>query len=123
MVGLQVRHAHLGAAALSPNLPVVDEVQASDALMGELPSQVLDNHHISGADAPLLSATLTASTRLRLLGRGDSPVPTFVEAVSVPYPAFSGLDSDPMGGQAVSPVTKRVALQAMPIIDDRAAIA
>ena len=123
MAGLQLRHAHLRAAALSRSLLVVDEVHASDAFMGELLSQVLDNHRAFGGHALLLSATLTASARLRLLGGGDSPVPTLVQAVSVPYPALSGVECDPIAGETVGQTAKRVALQTMPIIDDPEAIA
>ena len=123
MAGLQLRHAHLRAAALSRSLLVVDEVHASDAFMGELLSQVLDNHRAFGGHALLLSATLGASARLRLLGRRDGSGPTLAEAVSIPYPALSGIDCDPIAGEAVERAAKRVALQTMPVIDDPAAIA
>ena len=123
MAGLQLRHAHLRAAALSRSLLVVDEVHASDAFMGELLAQVLDNHRAFGGHVLLLSATLGASARLRLLGRGGGSGPTLAEAISIPYPALSGIDCDPIAGEAVERAAKRVALQTMPVIDDPAAIA
>ena len=123
MAGLQLRHAHLRAAALSRSLLVVDEVHASDAFMGELLSQVLVNHGAFGGHALLLSATLSASARLRLLGRGNSAVPTLAEAVSVPYPALSGIACDPIASRAVGQAAKHVTLRTMPLIDDPEAIA
>lgn len=121
MAGLQLRHAHLRAAALSRSLLVVDEVHASDAFMGELLAQVLSNHLALGGQALLLSATLTARARSRLLGRPNDP--TLDAACAVPYPALSGSRCDPIQGQVIASASKSVVLEACPLIDDAEAIA
>jgi CRISPR-associated endonuclease/helicase Cas3 len=121
MAGLQVRHAHLRAAALSRSLLVVDEVHASDAFMGEVLAQVLSNHIAFGGRALLLSATLTTESRARLLKRPG--VLSLAEACVVPYPALSGSARDPARGEIVKSVAKCVVLEAWPSMDDAASIA
>lgn len=121
MAGLQLRHAHLRAAALSRNLLVVDEVHASDAFMGEVLGQVLRNHVALGGHVLLLSATLTAEARSRLLSRPS--VPTLAEACRVGYPALSGTTCEPVAAGRTEGTGKVVALEAWPSIDDAVAIA
>lgn len=126
LAGLQLRHAHLRAASLSRSLLVVDEVHASDVFMGTVLEQVLVNHQALGGHALLLSATLTAEARSRLLGRAD--VPSLAAACDVPYPALSGTACDPtqgkgLHGAATAGASKAVALEAWPVIDDAARIA
>ncbi len=121
MAGLTLRHAHLRAAALSRALLVVDEVHASDAFMGEVLEQVLANHRALGGQAVLLSATLTAQARARLLGRPDAP--SLAASCEVPYPALSGTACDPIPADATRGPGKHVVLEAWPAIDDVAAIA
>ena len=121
MAGLQLRHAHLRAAALSRNLLVVDEVHASDAFMGEVLGQVLRNHVALGGHALLLSATLTAEARSRLLSRPQ--VLTLAEACEVDYPALSGTTCEPVAAGRMDGAGKLVALEAWPSIDAAAAIA
>lgn len=121
MAGLQLRHAHLRAAALSRNLLVIDEVHASDAFMGEVLGQVLRNHVALGGHALLLSATLTAEARSRLLSRPCIPI--LAEAYGVDYPALSGTTCGPVGAGRTEAAEKPVALEAWPSIDDAVAVA
>lgn len=91
---LQVRHAHLRAAALLRQFLVVDEVHASDAYMTRLLSTVLDQHRAAGGHALLLSATLGTTARLGLLAesrreRAAAKRTDFEDAVRSAYPASS----------------------------------
>jgi CRISPR-associated endonuclease/helicase Cas3 len=84
---LVVGHAHLRATALLRHLLVVDEVHASDAYMTRILEEVLARHFAAGGHALLLSATLGAEARGRLLApRGRSPVTGLIDAMNVPYP-------------------------------------
>ncbi len=85
---LLVRHAHLRATALLRHLLVVDEVHASDTYMTRLLEDVLARHQAAGGHALLLSATLGAETRHRLLQRGSGVkgAPSLETALSTPYP-------------------------------------
>ena len=65
---VRVRHAHMRGAALLRHLLVVDEVHASDRYMESLLVTLLRNHTGAGGHALLLSATLGAAARARLLG-------------------------------------------------------
>lgn len=85
-----VRHAHLRAFSLLRSLLVVDEVHASDAYMERLLVSLLQLHDAAGGEALLLSATLGAGARERLLRcdpRARTPPPE--EAIETPYPAVS----------------------------------
>lgn len=86
---IQVRHAHMRSASLLRHLLVVDEVHASDVYMERLLTSLLDQHTAAGGHALLLSATLGAASRLRLLGRPTSDLPDLNAAVVLPYPAIS----------------------------------
>lgn len=87
---LRVGHAHLRATALLRQLLVVDEVHASDAYMTRILEDVLARHVRAGSHALLLSATLGAETRARLLHPGERPsLPDFGLAVAAPYPLIS----------------------------------
>lgn len=86
LAGVQVKHAHLRAAALSRTLLVVDEVHASDPYMSVLLKTVIDNHVGAGGQVLLLSATLGGELRARLTG---VPEPDLEQAENVPYPAIS----------------------------------
>ena len=89
LAGLQVKWAHLRAAALSRSLLVVDEVHASDAYMTELVSAVLRGHLQLGGHALLMSATLGASARTVFAAKGARiPLPAPTTAEAVPYPAL-----------------------------------
>ncbi len=123
MAGLRLRHAHFRAAALARNLLVVDEVHASDEFMGEVLRQVLKNHVAFGGHALLLSATLGADARVRLMDlTGRTRSPSQAEAEVTPYPALWGSES----GLIAIPDTgreKQVTIEPVPIIDDPDAVA
>jgi len=115
-----IRHAPVRAAALARSLLVVDEVHASDAYMSGLLERLLGNHVGAGGQALLLSATLGAATRARLL---KQPVPSLAEAVAQPYPALSGSAAPMRAIAAPPPDQKHVSIELVGSIDDPAAIA
>lgn len=123
MAGLQLRHAHFRAAALARSLLVVDEVHASDEFMGEALRHVLRNHVALGGHALLLSATLGADARVRLLDlTGLTLPPPLAEAEATPYPALWGSASSLIAIPG-SEHEKHVMVETVPIIDDPDAIA
>ncbi|MCW2274734.1 CRISPR-associated endonuclease/helicase Cas3 [Rhodoblastus acidophilus] len=85
LAALQVKHAHLRAAALSRSFLVIDEVHASDRYMTEVQGHLLDMHLRRGGHAMLMSATLGSIARVRWL-KGNTP--DFAQAVAAPYPAI-----------------------------------
>ena len=116
LAAVRVKHAHMRGAALMRHLLVVDEVHASDRYMEALLGTLLSNHLGAGGHALLLSATLGAAARARLLG---TPCPVPVEAEAVPYPALSWAEGGvehrhapeaPGGG-------KRILVETAPLLD------
>ncbi|GAB4356600.1 MAG: CRISPR-associated helicase/endonuclease Cas3 [Immundisolibacter sp.] len=86
--GLQVKHAHMRAAALLRHLLVVDEVHASDPYMARILEGVLHRHRAAGGHALLLSATLGEASRVRFLAPGMlARWGLAEEATACPYPA------------------------------------
>jgi CRISPR-associated endonuclease/helicase Cas3 len=122
LAAIATRHAHLRGTALLRHLLVVDEVHASDRYMETLLSSLLQGHMQAGGHALLLSATLGAGMHARLLG---TPCPSLTAAEAVPYPALSWAE----GGRAIfrfvpaEGVPKPVRLEAVPLMDDAAAVA
>lgn len=111
--GVKARHAHLRSTPMLRLLLCVDEVHASDRYMTVLLRNLLDQHTESGGRALLMSATLGAAARVRLLRPGRrverSEIPASAAAVAVPYPAIqTDLDERPRslpaagGGKEVS---------------------
>ncbi|WP_377295371.1 CRISPR-associated helicase Cas3' [Rhizobium sp. SG2393] len=92
LAALQVKHAHLRAAALSRALLVIDEVHASDAYMTNIQCHLLNLHLSRGGHAMLMSATLGSEARALWLGtdRRTRRAPDFDTAVAAPYPAVWG---------------------------------
>lgn len=115
---LPVRHALFRAGMLARSLLVVDEVHASDAYMAGLLERLLTHHVAVGGHALLLSATLGADARARLLGQAKQPL---AEAVTRPYPALSGRQT--MRAVAGGGRDKRVRIETAGLIDDPQAIA
>jgi len=72
---LDVRASHLRGVAALRSLLVVDEVHASDPYMTGLLDEVLDRLAAAGGHALLLSATLGADARRRLLRRRRPDAP------------------------------------------------
>lgn len=83
-----VKHAHMRSACLLRHLLVVDEVHSSDIYMESLLTNLLKQHTRAGGHALLLSATLGAAARQRLLGR-EEEVPDLDAAIAAQYPAVS----------------------------------
>ena len=88
---IMVSHAHLRATAAARQLLVIDEVHASDAYMNCLLEQVLSFHIRGGGHAFLMSATLGADARTRLLTAVGAAVerPPLARAQSAPYPSLT----------------------------------
>lgn len=91
---LMVSHAHLRATSLLRHLLVVDEVHASDDYMNRLLEEVLAHHALAGGHALLLSATLGAGARERLLRAGGqrASAPNLEAASNLPYPLVTYRD-------------------------------
>ena len=117
---LRAKHAFVRASALARSLLVVDEVHASDAYMGELLQRLLHNHVATGGRALLLSATLGAEARARLLGHEPQ---SLAEAEAQPYPALSGSEAPPRRASSDDARVKRVSIETAGLIDDSEAIA
>lgn len=117
---LPVRHALFRSSVLARSLLVVDEVHASDAYMTGLLERLLDQHVAAGGQALLLSATLGAAARAKLL---HQPCPSPEEAQAMPYPALSGRGVEPRAAAGATGREKRVTVEIAPILEDAQAIA
>ncbi len=82
---LPVRHKFVRGFGLAKSVLIVDEVHAYDAYMHGLLGEVLKNQAACGGSAILLSATLPAGQRAKLLEAWESVGP---EDASAPYPAI-----------------------------------
>lgn len=104
---IMVSHAHLRATAAARLLAVIDEVHASDAYMNCLTEQVLKFHLRAHGHAFLMSATLGAAARTRLVNAvgAGATCPTFEQAQAAPYPLLThvGGASRELHALAVSP--------------------
>ncbi len=124
-----VKHAQMRAFCLSRSLLVVDEVHSSDAYMEQLLIKLLEQHRRAGGEALLLSATLGATTRARLLLGGAGKVKKArispVEASAQPYPALSFVEKGMMRleGAASRGRAKTVRIEPDNIIADPFAVA
>lgn len=95
---VQTAHAHLRSVCLDRSLLVVDEVHASDVYMSRLLESLLDHHLGVGGYAMLLSATLGARARHRLVAHSADdgrPLPDAHSAEGAPYPSFTLADGTP----------------------------
>ncbi len=114
LAALQVKHAHLRAAALSRSFIVIDEVHASDRYMTEVQNHLLKTHLRRGGYAMLMSATLGSSARSKWLGQGDCP--SFGDSVVAPYPAVWGSASAQPTPAEGSQKQKAVGMSLVPIM-------
>ncbi|MGK2941308.1 MAG: CRISPR-associated helicase/endonuclease Cas3 [Immundisolibacter sp.] len=80
---LPVRHKFVRGFGLAKSVLIVDEVHAYDAYMHGLLGEVLKNQKACGGSAVLLSATLPARLRAKLLAAWNSRGPDVA-----PYPAL-----------------------------------
>ncbi|WP_322963945.1 CRISPR-associated helicase Cas3' [Sphingomonas fuzhouensis] len=117
---LPVKHAFFRASVLARSLLVVDEVHASDAYMTGLLERLLDQHVAVGGRALLLSATLGAAARGRLL---RTPPASLAEAEALPYPALSGTGRAPRAALSGGARQKQVAIETAGLIADPDAVA
>src|SRR6266487_232801 len=122
-----VKHAQMRSFCLSRALLVVDEVHASDGYMERLLTALLTQHRAAGGQALLLSATLGAAARTRLLGvrNAKKATPAPDAAAAVPYPALSwlGRDSVVTVAKRSRGRTKTVAVRPSLAISDPEAVA
>lgn len=96
---VRVKHAQMRSFCLSRSLLAVDEVHTSDAYMSALLERLLEQHVAAGGQALLLSATLGAVARARLLAPGTrhTPLPALNDVIAMPHPALSqGGAGDPV---------------------------
>lgn len=112
LAALQVKHAHLRAAALSRSFLVIDEVHASDRYMTEVQNHLLRMHLDRGGHAMLMSATLGSVARTKWLER--QPGPSFKEAIAAPYPAAWGKSKAMPRGCGAQERQKIVAMALVP---------
>lgn len=125
---LMTSHAHLRATASARHLLVVDEVHASDAYMNRLLEEALRFHLQAGGHAFLMSATLGANARVRLLAAVGAkvPLPSVEEASALPYPMLTHHQA----GSPAPPIpvahgsrTRHICPELLAIADDPEAIA
>ncbi|MDX6749522.1 CRISPR-associated helicase Cas3' [Geminicoccaceae bacterium 1502E] len=118
---LQVKHAHLRAACLVRHLLVIDEVHASDAYMTALTGRLLALFWACGGHVLLMSATLGAASRARLLEGAERP-PPLAACRDLPYPRITASHAAPvdLAGQGTD---KRVELEPLPAMGSPALVA
>ena len=119
---LATPHAQMRAAALSRLLLVVDEVHASDAYMTTILEEVVTRHLAVGGETLLMSATLGAAARTRLLSGPRTEPPDYASAIATPYPLLSRQHGQPLP-VLVETSAKRVHIRQTPQANDPAAVA
>ncbi|SIQ96969.1 CRISPR-associated helicase, Cas3 family [Rhizobium sp. RU35A] len=112
LAALQVKHAHLRAAALSRSLLVIDEIHSSDPYMTDIQSHLLTMHLERGGHAMLMSATLGAEARVKWLSTDNRSRKRqdFETAIAAPYPAVWGRRDGLQGVDRAGQHSKAVAL-------------
>lgn len=87
---LKVKWAHFRSSALARSLLVVDEVHASDTYMTEILRRLLHDHIRLGGKAILMSATLGAVAKTRLINQDNRfDLPDVSKTVLEPYPTLT----------------------------------
>ncbi|MDF1586562.1 CRISPR-associated helicase Cas3' [Marinimicrococcus flavescens] len=124
---LQVKHAHLRAACLVRHLLVIDEVHASDAYMTALTGRLLALFRACGGHVLLMSATLGADSRARLLDGALRP-PPLAACRDLPYPRITASHAAPvdLAGEGTAKPVELAPLPAMgspALVAERAAAA
>ena len=118
---LAVRHAHLRAACLVRHLLVIDEVHSSDVYMTTLTEQLLTLFRAAGGHVLLMSATVGAGTRERLVAQARKP-PAFADALAVAYPRITASHAPAVDIEPEGPA-KTVRIEPCPLLDDAEAVA
>ena len=103
---LAVRHAHLRAACLVRHLLVIDEVHSSDVYMTTLTERLLTLFRAADGNVLLMSATVGAGTRERLVAQARTPT-AFANAVAVGYPRITASHAAVKSG-ATSPIRSAI---------------
>jgi len=123
---LKVRHSELRATSLLRHLLVVDEVHASDTYMSRLLEEVLSHHLQAGGHALLMSATLGAAVRSRLMNGRSLPPPPLDDAKASPYPLVSVSAQGEVGREVLPEPSlheKCVRVQSIPYADNEVQVA
>jgi CRISPR-associated endonuclease/helicase Cas3 len=118
---LAVRHAHLRAACLVRHLLVIDEVHSSDVYMTTLTEQLLTLFRAAGGNVLLMSATVAAGTRERLVAQARKPA-AFADALAVAYPRISSSHAPAVEIEPEGPA-KPVWIEPCALLDDAGAVA
>jgi CRISPR-associated endonuclease/helicase Cas3 len=118
---LAVSHAHLRAACLIRHLLVVDEVHSSDVYMTTLTERLLTLFRAAGGHVLLMSATVGAGTRERLVAQARKP-PPFADAVTVAYPRITATHAPAVDIVAEGP-TKAVRIEPSALLEAAEAVA
>lgn len=113
---LPVRHKFVRGFGLAKSVLIVDEVHAYDAYMHGLLGEVLHQQKASGGSAVLLSATLPANLRAKLLGAWDASGPD-----TAPYPVLWHVSSGEATLRTVAenqrPIQREVAVECLKLTD------
>jgi CRISPR-associated endonuclease/helicase Cas3 len=116
---LPVRHKFVRGFGLNKSVLIVDEVHAYDAYMYGLLGEVLKNQHACGGSAILLSATLSASLRNKLLTAWGSH--TASDSADAPYPALWHASGGPVTPLTVAdehrPPRREVGIECLRLAD------
>lgn len=116
---LPVRHKFVRGFGLNKSVLIVDEVHAYDAYMYGLLGEVLKNQHACGGSAVLLSATLSAPLRSKLLAAWGSHAAS--ETPDAPYPALWHATGGPVTPLTVAevhqPPRREVGIECLRLID------
>jgi CRISPR-associated endonuclease/helicase Cas3 len=118
---LAVSYAHLRAARLVRHLLVVDEVHSSDVYMTTLTVHLLTLFRAAGGHVLLMSATVGAGTRERLVSQRRK-APPLADAVSVAYPRTMASHA-PAVDIAPDGLAKTVRIEPCGLLDDPEAVA
>lgn len=119
---LAVKHAHLRSACLVRHLLVIDEIHSSDAYMTRLIERLLALFRLAGGHVLLMSATVGAGTRERLVAERKE-APEFEDALKVPYPRITASYLPPVDDIQPDGAEKLVWIEPCPLIDDAPALA
>jgi len=114
---LAVKHAHLRAACLVRHLLVIDEVHASDIYMTTLAERLMALFRAAGGHVLLMSATVGAGTRERLV-KGRKRPPPFEEAVAVAYPRITAGHAEAVAVTREQMAEKEVMIESAPLMDE-----
>lgn len=113
---LPVRHKFVRGFGLAKSVLIVDEVHAYDAYMHGLLGEVLRQQKATGGSAILLSATLPANLRTKLLqtwdasGQDDAPYPAL-------WHATSGIVIPRTVSDAQQPKRREVEIECLKLVD------